>query len=208
MVRARNFVVTINNWTIPMLNAITAMPIITYGIMGEECGEEAGTDHLQGYVQLNQAQTISAFQKKLQKVGVKCYIAIAKGTPAQNFDYCSKEDETHEWGEMKKQGKRNDLKEIHDMIQGGASMKEIREEYPGDWYRYRRAFEEHRKQVSAERVLEEIKEEMKDVVLRSWQQDVVDKLLAQTNRQVLWVVDEVQKREPFPNTITHTHTHT
>ncbi len=173
-----------------MKAAIIALPIDQYGIMGEETGSN-GTDHLQGYLQLNQAQTISAFQKKLKKASIKCTILIARGSPDQNYDYCSKDGKTHEWGQMKKAGKRTDLKEIHDLIESGSTMKEIREQFPGDWYRYRRSFEAHKKEAEAEAILEEIKTEMSSVTLRGWQEEVVERLENQTNRQVLWVCDTI-----------------
>lgn len=191
--RVRTFCITVNNWDESDLTALIGMEIITYGIFGEEVGE-AGTPHLQGYVQLGKPQTVSAFQKKLKKAGVKCALLIAKGDLASNIEYCSKDASTEEgslhiWGSPKSSGTRSDLAQIRDMIESGCNRDDIIEKFPGDWFRYRKNIVEQMKYRQQKLRDAAYKEEMETTVLRTWQKDAVVTLLAQNDREVLWIVD-------------------
>ena len=169
MTRAMNFCVTVNNYLPNTVEDFKKEALITYGILGEEIGE-SGTPHLQGYLQLSKQQTISAFQKKLKKLNIKCALLIAKGTLSQNITYCSKEDGVkHEWGTPKKPGERTDLSDIRDMIKSGESDEEIIQKYPGDWFRYRKSFNAYRKICENNKIMIIIKEQMeKAVASRPW----------------------------------------
>ncbi len=186
--RGRAFVITINNYSEEMKESLMDLPIIDYGVLGAEIGEN-GTCHLQGYLQLNQQQTVTALQKKLVAAGIRSWIAIARGTPEQNFTYCSKDHEITEWGTMKESGKRTDLDEIYKLIEAGKSEEEILAAFPKQWYRYYKAFAKHNSMRRDRIFLAKLKLEMELVNLRQWQKDVVSRLLAQNNRKVLWVVD-------------------
>lgn len=61
---------------------------IKYIIMGREVGKEGDTPHLQGYCMLNDRISWSKLQKSLTKV----HIVVPKGSPYDNYVYCSKED--------------------------------------------------------------------------------------------------------------------
>lgn len=189
MARGRNFVLTVNNYTDDMKEALENMPM-QYGIIGAEVGRN-GTCHLQAYVQLKTQHTLTAFQKKIQALGIKAWAHIANGSPEKNFDYCSKDKEYTEIGTMKSAGKRTDYHSIHDKIQAGVAMKAIREEFPAQWYHSHRAMALHEKEVKKEIYEAKLKEEMEHVVLREWQKDILERIHNQTDRQVLWVVDTV-----------------
>ncbi len=189
--KVRNYCITVNNWTQEQLDAIMEMTCIKYGLLGEEGNMADETPHLQGYIRLKRSMTLTALQKAMKTVGIKCHLEVSKGNSRQNKKYCSKEGITHEWGEDSKQGSRNDLKAIADMLNNGVPMKEIREMYPGQWFRYRKSFDELEKITRREGTLESLKLKMSNVQLRSWQQDIVTRLLHQDNRKVLWVIDEV-----------------
>lgn len=191
MSRVRNFCVTVNNFQECTVEDFKKETLISYGILGEEIGE-SGTPHLQGYLQLTKPQTISAFQKKLQKLGIKCALFIAKGTLEQNETYCTKEDGTiHEWGTPKAAGTRTDLADIRDMIKEEKTDEDILAEYPGDWFRYRKSFNAYRKICENKKILNAIREEMKDVKLKPWQDKAISKLMNQDDRKVLWVIDPI-----------------
>lgn len=193
MSRVRNFCVTVNNWDETDLTALKSVKIISYGIMGEEVGK-SGTPHLQGYVQLNCQQTLSAFMKKLKKVGVKCHIEIAKGSSDQNIDYCSKQAEggsLHIWGLCKRQGARTDLAQVRDIIRAGGSNDDIVDMFPGDYFRYGKEFRRFRKECEQGVIMAECKAQMEKETLRPWQVDVLRLLLEQDDRQVLWIVDYI-----------------
>lgn len=77
-----------------------------------------------------------------------------KGTPQQASDYCAKQDTrismAQVYGELPQQGKRNDMKDIYQMITDGATRKDIREAYPSQYLRYKNKIES---------VIDELREE-------------------------------------------------
>lgn len=190
MSRVRSYVITVNNWEQEDISRLKSVVEIKYGLLGEEIGPQNGVKHLQGYLQLFKATTLSAFMKKLVKVGVKCSIAIAKGTFEQNEIYCKKDGKTHEWGTRKtNQGARNEMVDIKNMIFEGKEDIEILDKHPGSFIRYYRGIGKSRNIVRDRDYREERKEDMKDVVLRDWQREAFGELMAQSNRQVLWIID-------------------
>jgi hypothetical protein len=141
--KARNYVFTINNYTKKMLSDLEKvskkLEKHNYIIYGLEKGQK-GTKHIQGYIQLKDAQGFKFLQnyfnlKKRNKF-VKFHIENAKGSYKQNINYCKKglqskkeweEKKTKgknygknaivfEFGEVKKQGQRNDLSEIKEFL--------------------------------------------------------------------------------------------
>lgn len=68
-----------------------------YIIVGREGEGEGKTRHLQGYVYFAQAKTMSAVKKLLNCT--RLHLEIARGSPEQNIEYCSKEGATMELGE-------------------------------------------------------------------------------------------------------------
>lgn len=193
MSQVKNFCVTVNNWTDVMLDALKGLNIITYGIFGEEVGE-SGTPHLQGYIQLDTRHRIMSLQNKFRQVGILAHVEVALGSPEQNIRYCSKEQEEtsdtlHEWGDVTSKGQRKDLEYVRDLIETGASAADIRAELPGQWYRYNRGMSIHIQEVAQNKMEEAVRNEMNGVVLREWQVIALERLEAQTERTVTWVVD-------------------
>lgn len=89
--RERGFVFTLNNYTeeefLQLLE--TAQQHSKYYIFGKEVAPTTGTPHIQGYIYWKSAKTISASRKLLpQRVANH---EPAKGSPEQNYFYCSKE---------------------------------------------------------------------------------------------------------------------
>lgn len=191
--RNRNYCITVNNWIPKNLTDLKEAPWIKYAFIAEEIGKTRKIPHLQGYLQLKNAMTFAMIKKKLAKFQMHPHIEVAKGNWDSNITYCSKDDgNKHEWGTAKKsQGKRNDLKEMMDLIDNGATNKEVREAFPSQWYRYTKAIGMHLREKTLETTEAEIKKDMEKVLLRDWQKEALDKLLTQDNRKVLWVVDPV-----------------
>lgn len=136
---------TINNYTddhIVCLHGLSEDPICGYLVFGYEVGD-AGTPHLQGYVE---------FVKKLRLTGVKKLIAgnphleLRRGTGEEAASYCKKEGEFEEFGALAvaEQGRRTDLAQIKERIAGGAQELEIADNYFSQWVVYRRSFEAYR----------------------------------------------------------------
>lgn len=113
-----------------------------YYCMADEIGGETNTFHTHLFIACRSAIRFTTLQNRFPGAHFEC----AKGTCEQNRDYVFKEGkwlndtkgdtnqrETHyEWGEMpvERQGKRNDLDDLYDMIKCGMSNYEIIEECP------------------------------------------------------------------------------
>lgn len=100
-----------------------------YIVIGDEVAPTTGTPHYQGYVYFVSAKSIKDLTNKFQKV----HFIIANGTAEQNRRYCLKirpedpkpNDIWAEWGEMPKQGKRNDLEDIRGCLADGGGMRDV-----------------------------------------------------------------------------------
>lgn len=124
----REYIFTINNYTETewkCLNEIDAEKI-TYMIAGKEIGPKCGTPHIQGYIRWKHPKTMSALSK-IPGFG-RAHLTIARGDDFQNQTYCSKEGEWFEKGEPKKQGKRNDLLRVKEIIDTGGNLRQCFEE--------------------------------------------------------------------------------
>jgi len=141
MSRNRNWLFTINNPT------IEDKPLdwegAKYLIFQKERGEE-GTLHYQGYVCWEQPKGLAA----VKKVNPRAHWEIRRGTHEGAKAYCSKEDTRVEgpWekGEEPTQGRRNDLQEIKEKLDAGATVADIADSHYSQWCRYRHAFQEYK----------------------------------------------------------------
>lgn len=99
MSRSRGWCFTINNDTYEDLDEVLNLDD-DYLVFGFETGEE-GTSHIQGYVFFKNARTMVSLKKKL----TRAHLESAKGTPQQNYDYCVKDGDYYEFGQLPHQGK-------------------------------------------------------------------------------------------------------
>lgn len=138
----KNTIFVINHWTPEEYDAIVSFDGYQYMIVAKEVGD-SGTPHLQGYLQLKVKKRWST----LKKVDgfARAHFERAKGTAKQNMIYCCKGNQPksewelfkdkgpnygvdacfEEFGEMTKQGQREDLKKIKLMVKEGKPLKEI-----------------------------------------------------------------------------------
>lgn len=106
---------TLNNYTEEDANKLRTWDAASFMVMGREVGESA-TPHLQGYVEFNVPQRLTA----LKKFDGRAHWEAAKGNAEQNVAYCTKTDkEAFTKGERKQQGKRNDLAEVRELAASG-----------------------------------------------------------------------------------------
>lgn len=124
----RNFVFTLNNYTEEDELKLQAYAW-KFIIYGHEIAPTTLTPHLQGYFKLerNQKFTIRQCQHFLHEtVNIATMsIQIARGTAAQNIEYCSKGTNIFQKGVPDEQGKRSDLSAVVDLIKAGNSINEI-----------------------------------------------------------------------------------
>lgn len=103
------------------LNAVDVWVLrekVQYMIMADEIAPTTGMAHIQGYVYFKTARTITSVVRLLKKMkDSPPWVSIARGTAAENKEYCSKTDPMPlEYGELPVQGKRADLDEIRDRV--------------------------------------------------------------------------------------------
>lgn len=127
MSRLINFCFTINNPTDQDFEALYefAENLTNYMIVGEEVGQQ-GTPHLQGYAELKRKMTFNKLKSVFLPL-ISPHIEKRKGSQKQAIEYCKKEGTYEEYGTRKKQGERNDIKEITKMIKVDkiSSLKDI-----------------------------------------------------------------------------------
>lgn len=115
---------------------------LVYMCMADEIGGETQTHHTHVYLAFGSAVRFTSLKKKFEGA----HFEVAKGTSVQNREYVFKEgkwindvkgetndrDSHFEWGEIpvERQGKRNDLEDLYDMIKQGMSNYDIIEEAP------------------------------------------------------------------------------
>lgn len=108
-----------------------------YMVWQREVGEQ-GTEHIQGYFRLIARSRLETAKRLLTETA---HLEVAKGTEAQNKEYCSKETTRKEGTEFTecgtfeadagKQGKRTDLEGAVAKIQAGVPLATIIQEDPG-----------------------------------------------------------------------------
>jgi hypothetical protein len=135
---AKNWVFTLNNYTEDEFCAMDAMgtelpePIV-YLVFGIEKGE-SGTPHLQGYISLSTRKGM-AYVKGL--ISPRVHLEIARGTSKQASEYCKKEGQFREFGQLPGgQGSRSDLAVCVQAIKEGKNMRELADEFPSVILRY------------------------------------------------------------------------
>lgn len=94
---AKNWAFTLNNYAEEDFDAILNWEHVSYVIAGKEVGE-SGTPHLQCYARFKTKKRLTALKKLLPTA----HWEVAKGTPRQNRDYCSKDGDFLEVGDIPK----------------------------------------------------------------------------------------------------------
>lgn len=145
--QSRKWQLTINNPTEKgfthdrLKEILLGLRSVIYWCMADEIGEN-GTYHTHIYLQGKGGINFSTIKKRFDGA----HIEMAKGTALQNKEYVSKtgkwekdkksetcvEGTFEEWGEMpiERQGSRNDLADVYDMIKCGFSNYDIIEQVP------------------------------------------------------------------------------
>lgn len=142
MSRSRSWCFTINNYTDDDVDKLLDMPN-EYLVFGFEEGEKK-TPHIQGYVHFDSPQRRSAVAKYLPRA----HLETARGSADQNFVYCTKSGDYHEFGTRPKPGKRVDIIKIKDMLVKGKSMDEIMMKHPLEYVRYFKGLERMRNMIN------------------------------------------------------------
>lgn len=194
--KKRMWCFTLNNYTDNDLTTISQW-ITTdrckYGIVGKEIGE-SGTPHLQGYIHLIKPVRFTSLKKFLPNA----HWEPAKGTPAQNKQYCSKDGNIFiEIGEITSSSHKGGtsglvMKRAIEIIN---EMVEDRYTEPPEDQRvlflYRKRIKEEVEHREAKIEMKKLKEKYENVTWKEWQQDLLDELDGVPHpRKIIVVVDK------------------
>lgn len=103
----------------------------------------SGRRHIQAYIYWRNQHRLSSIREIFHTaIGVYPHAEIARGSPEQNKQYCSKTDTAvagsfREFGELPRQGRRGDLDDIAEMAKS-ESLETIADTYPSQFIRYHR----------------------------------------------------------------------
>lgn len=138
VIKSKFWCFTANNYTEKDEEVFRSLEkICTYGICAKEVGEN-GTPHLQGYFELRNRKLLTS----IKKIVGGWHLEARKGTAQEASDYCKKDGDFVEFGEVSKSqsGRRTDLEEIRGKIKDGVPEEEIAEAHFSQWCIYRRSF--------------------------------------------------------------------
>jgi hypothetical protein len=115
------FVFTLNNYTQEDYEALQKLPHIRALILGKELGA-SGTPHIQGACLLQKQVKFTTVKSWMPKAHIERMVS----SPAQAFEYCRKDGDFWETGDViSKQGKRNDLARVSGLVSQGKTLQVI-----------------------------------------------------------------------------------
>jgi hypothetical protein len=132
--RVRGWCFTLNNYTAEDVTYCRTIlgKDAAYLVAGNEVGESK-TRHIQGYVEFKNARRGSAMRKLF---GGRAHWEVRRGTFEQASNYCKKEGDFFEMGKLPAQGERTDLDDVADLVEEGATIKEIACSHPTTFIKY------------------------------------------------------------------------
>lgn len=128
--RVRGFCFTLNNYT-PEDEEYLQELQCQYLVYGKEEAPTTGTKHLQGYIHFQREKTIQAVRNLMKR----CHVEKRMGTLQQAIDYCKKDGEYHEQGEIQTKSLGDQWKQIIQYAKEGR-MEEIEDHYPRQYLQY------------------------------------------------------------------------
>lgn len=93
---------------------------VDYLVFGEEKAPSTGFMHWQGYCEFGTGVSIPSAQKRLGLPNT-VHFEKAKGNAEQNQTYCKEDGKWFEFGTIKKDGSRNDLKDAVERLKAGTT---------------------------------------------------------------------------------------
>lgn len=127
--RLRHICFTLNNYTEDEYNDLWAEET-GYTILAKEGKDK--TPHIQGYIEFKNPRYFKALKKKFPRI----HIEERKGSAKQASDYCKKEGDFQEKGELSNQGKRTDLDRVCGMVINEEPLANIAKAHPREYVKF------------------------------------------------------------------------
>jgi len=181
---SRNWSFTLNNYTDDELThlrlILSSKEKVRYAVFGFEVGSE-GTPHLQGFVSTKSVHRLTGIKNLISS---RAHFESSKGSPEQNFDYCSKDGKFEEFGIRCSTGKRSDIEAFKSSVKDGIlDIKLLRESHSEVVAKYPRFCNDYIRDSLPLPVVP-------SYPLRSWQQDLNNSLhLPPDDRTIMFIVD-------------------
>lgn len=116
---------------------ISGLPV-TYYVCGEETCPKSGKKHKHLYLHLSRAVTFAFLYRHFQvHTPHLLYVQCPEGAEK----YCKKDGMFTEFGVKPTQGKRTDIERVTEMLEGGASMRQVAMTEPDTFIKYSRSFQ-------------------------------------------------------------------
>lgn len=113
---------TINNYTLEDFADVEKLiRMCSFVVVGFEGSGEGQTPHIQGYCEFQKTIRFTSISKTLRRA----HLERRLGNATQASDYCKKEGNWLEWGEIKEQGKRTDLDRIRLLALDNGGMRAV-----------------------------------------------------------------------------------
>lgn len=119
MSRFRNWFLTINNYT-DKERELALSHAAKYILVGDEVGEQ-GTPHLHIYIEYENNKTFTTMKKLFPRANIQA----AKGSSDDCRNYLSKGVIIREDGQPRRQGARNDITSVKDMVKSGSNIRDV-----------------------------------------------------------------------------------
>ena len=187
------YVATLNNYSeSEVAHLKNGHQCIQYLIAGHEVGE-SGTPHLQMYVQLNKQVKMTTMHR--WPGWERVHFEGARGTSNEASDYCKKDGNFFEYGEMKdmgRKGARNDLEGVKKAIESGETYDNICEAHFDTAARFSKFIKERVQARDTQRQADSLREQFESAALRPWQAALMNIILEEPSpRKIHWIWETV-----------------
>ncbi len=125
-------------------------------------------------------------------IGERAHLEKRRGKPDEAADYCKKEGDWTQKGEISKSGQRNDLTIMAKQMLGGMSATELLEHHEDNFIKNAKAVESIVGKLKHEMSVKNMKSRLENVQLREWQRRVYNILKSDEvhPRRVYWIWDK------------------
>ena len=178
--RCRAWVFTLNNPTMPKEQTLALFPQAVSVIVGDEVGEN-GTPHQQGYVRFRNAVAFNTVRALLPAA----HLEPARGDPASNYQYCSKENQFVSRGPFNRRGGTSAAENL-DVVAALIANEYAAVRFEAIYIRHKHKIDELVRQERSRRFRCRKYEELVSMVLRGWQVRLTMSLFAQNHREITW----------------------